>query len=377
MIQPFFPVMAGRQAGGVETYEHGLVRAIAGVESEQPIHVLCADEPAIASFGIEQRNVRFQQLAPGWRPLAFSAGIARALRELEGAPVHATYIPPLAPVPFTFTMHDCSVFDHPHFYHRRHRTLLQFLQRRGVERADHVICVSHTTRDRVAERFRVAPERLSVVYNGVDPRFRVLPDSEQPDPQDSESRDSLSRKFDLARNYMVYVGQLRLEHKNLGRLLKAFDSFRHETGEPFQLVLVGKRSWTTGPLDQAIAALDHAEDVRVTGHVSDEDLVGIYNGARMLAFPSLSEGFGCSVIEAMACGTPVVTSNTSCLPEIAGGAARLVDPTSVEDITAGILEVATDAGLAAQLREKGLERATHFSWEQCATDTLDRLGPRP
>ncbi len=373
MIQPFFPVMAGRQAGGVETYEHGLIRGIARIEAERPIRVFCADERAELSFGIEQPNVRLQRLAPGWRPLAFSTGIARAARDLDGAPIHATYIPPLLRLPFTFTMHDCSVFDHPEFYHRRHRALLQFLQRRGVERAEQVICVSQTTRDRVAERFRVAPERLSVVYNGVDPRFRVLSESELGNLPEPKAPDSLNRRFGLTRNYLLYVGQLRLEHKNLGRLLQAFDRFRHETSERFQLVLVGKRSWTTGPLDEAIAALDHGKDVRVTGHVSDEDLVGIYNGARMLAFPSLSEGFGCSVIEAMACGTPVVTSNLSCLPEIAGGAARLVDPTSVEDIAAGISEVATDAGQAAELRERGLARAAHFSWDRCAKETLDRL----
>jgi glycosyltransferase involved in cell wall biosynthesis len=185
------------------------------------------------------------------------------------------------------------------------------------------------------------------------------------------ARKRLEATYAIRERYVLFVGQLKTRSKNLLRLLEAFRQFRAEAGEPFRLVMVGRRNRTTVGLDEAVERLALKDHVVELGHVPDADLPLLYSGAEMLAFPSLCEGFGFPVIEAMACGTPVVTSKVSCLPEVAGGAALLVDPYSVEDIAAGMHRVFRDAALREDLCARGFERAKFFSWERTARQTLE------
>jgi glycosyltransferase involved in cell wall biosynthesis len=181
----------------------------------------------------------------------------------------------------------------------------------------------------------------------------------------------MQRLFGVGRPYAVYAGQLRTAHKNLGGLLRAFALCRDALPpRSIQLVLVGKRSWTTTGLDDLISSLGLAGDVVLTGHISSGDLPIALSGARMLAFPSLSEGFGFAVTEAMACGAPVVAARATSLPEVVGDAGLLVDPDSPEELSRAMLRLFSDDALAAELRERGLARAAQFSWSACAGKTL-------
>jgi glycosyltransferase involved in cell wall biosynthesis len=175
--------------------------------------------------------------------------------------------------------------------------------------------------------------------------------------------------YHLDRPYVLSVGTAE-PRKNLVRLLTAFAACQATLPVTHELVLVGGRGWLTGPLEAAARPLLAAGLLRVLGYVPQTDLPALYSGAAAFAYPSIYEGFGLPVLEALACGAPVLTSNRSSLPEVVGTAGLLVDPDASAAIAAGLCALVTDAALAANLRRRGLSRARQFSWEMAARATL-------
>jgi glycosyltransferase involved in cell wall biosynthesis len=176
------------------------------------------------------------------------------------------------------------------------------------------------------------------------------------------------REYGVEPPYILYVGALE-SRKNLPRLLEAYARLRAWSPQ-WRLVIVGARKWKFSPIFDTVQRLALEGHVTFTGYVADEHLPALFTGADLFAFPSLYEGFGLPVLEAMACGAPVVTSNTSSLPEVAGDAALLVDPYDVEQIAQAMWLVLSQPALAAQLRAKGLARAAQFTWERTARETI-------
>jgi len=177
-------------------------------------------------------------------------------------------------------------------------------------------------------------------------------------------------KYDLPRRFVLAVGNLQ-PRKNLDRLLGAYARLHDRGVVPHGLVLVGQRWYKGEAVAERIRELGIEKDVRLTGYVSDEELVALYNLADIFVYPSLYEGFGLPVLEAMACGTPVVTSNTTSLPEVAGDAAVLVDPRSESEIMNAIERVACDPDYRRELRRRGLAQAAKFSWRRVAEQTAE------
>ncbi len=357
-----FVVMAGRQAGGPETYEHRLVRSLAALDRETDYHIFCLSKAAVESFALAQENLRYHVLRPGSRWVSSLASLPFSLLANRVDLLHATFVPPLlSPTRYVFTMHCFSNFVHPEFYHPLIRWRLNRLIVRGLRRARLILCVSENVRDLVRERFAVPPERLAVVYNGVGEDFHPM--------APPLVRSIVATRYRISRHYALFVGQLKTR-KNLVRLLEAFARFREESRSGLQLVLAGRRDWSSTEIDPAIERLRLREHVLELGHVAHEDLPALYCGAEMFVFPSLWEGFGIPVIEAMACGTPVVTANNSSLAEVAGESALLVNPYSVEEIAGAMGRICSDRALRESLRASGLERARLFSWKRTAQQTL-------
>ena len=223
-----------------------------------------------------------------------------------------------------------------------------------------LITVSQQSRQDIENYLRVGRPRLEVIPPGIGAEFRLL----TPDLV----REHLTNHFGISRPYVLFVGLLT-QRKNIGRALQAFARIALEFPRLI-FVIAGPRSWKQTPIEAIVESLHISDRVLLTGPVTDSDLPDLYNGAELFVFPSLYEGFGFPPLEAMACGTPVVTSNLSSLPEVAGQAALLVDPYDVDAIARAMRRVLQDPALAAELKARGLAQAAQFTWERTARETL-------
>lgn len=292
-----------------------------------------------------------------------SVSLPLAIKRSGVKVLHATFTPPpFSPVDYVFTMHGAVTFTHPHFYPPMVLTRLNALLRRGLKRARLTVCVSDFVRQELTDLFDIPPERLVTVHHGVGDEFHPLPAI--------ETFDLVRSRHGLDRPYFLYVGKLHA-NKNIVRLIEAFHAFIAETQQDMQLVLTGRQVWGGEGITETIVRLRMTDRVRLIGHRSQAELPALYNAATAFVFPTLWEGFGLPVVEAMACGTPVITSNIACLPEITAGAALLIDPLSTADLAQAMHQVYTDASLRESLRARGLARAACFNWHNTATATLD------
>ena len=278
---------------------------------------------------------------------------------------HATHyvLPPLPRGKAVVTIHDIIHLLYPQFLpNRLAHFYARFMIRRALDRANRIITVSYNTKRDLLEHFGVAGDRVEVIYNGVSPAFH-------PDIPDVE-RQRVEARYGLVRPYLLFLGGEK-PHKNVQNVLRAFAQARRQHGLPHELVLAGPLPKDVARLEALVAALDLARSVKRPGIVEDADLPGLYAGADAFLYPTLYEGFGLPVIEAMSCGVPVLTSSNSALREIAGGFAYLVDPMDVDAIAHGIGVLTGDAKVRADLTELGKKRALDFSWDKAAAKTLE------
>jgi glycosyltransferase involved in cell wall biosynthesis len=280
------------------------------------------------------------------------------------------------PLRSVVTIHDLGYLRFPESHTRSQRLYLRLSTLWSAYAAQAVIAVSQATRQDLLAHARINPAKVQVVYHGVAPHFRPLP---------PDLSAATAARYGIAAPYFLYVGTLQ-PRKNLARLMSAYARARQLSGRHFpQLVLAGKVGWLSQDILAQARALGLAEAVRLPGYIGDDDLPALLSGARAFVYPSLYEGFGMPLLEAMACGTPVLAANTSALPEVAGGleqgggeaAALLLDPLDEAGMAAALQELAEDAGLREVLRVRGLTRAAEFSWERSARETLRVLTSQP
>jgi len=270
---------------------------------------------------------------------------------------HATdfVLPPHLPTTKTLlTVHDLSYVRAPETATPILKRYLDRVVPWSVRRADHILADSQATKDDLVQLYETPAEKITVLYSGVDPRFSRVAEVEP-----------IRAKYNIPPSpYIFSIGTVQ-PRKNYTRIIEAL----HSLGEAFQavnLVIAGGKGWLDAPIYQTIEALGMGERVRFIGYADDADLPALYSGATLTAYPSLYEGFGFPIIESMACGTPVLTGNVSSMPEVAGDAALIVDPYSVQAIATGIRTLLTDEGLRATLITNGYPQAARFSWQQAA-----------
>ena len=277
---------------------------------------------------------------------------------------HATHyvLPPLARARAVVTIHDIIHLLYPQFLPNRAALLYaRFMIRRALTRSDRIITVSFNSKRDLVDYFGVSPSRIEVIYNGASSQFRPgIPE---------EERARIPRKYGLPVPYLLFLSGEK-PHKNVRNVVRAFAEARRERSIPHALVLAGPLPKNPARLEALIAALDLTKVVFRPGVVEEADLPALYAGADVFLYPTLYEGFGLPVVEAMACGTPVLTSSTSALQEIAGGYAYLVDPMDVDAIARGIVALVTGERLRNDLKALGLKRALDFSWDKAAERTL-------
>ncbi|WP_018467517.1 glycosyltransferase family 4 protein [Calidithermus timidus] len=356
----FFTYGMDRSLSGIGRYTVELTRALRKLEPGLEVVLLNPYPHSELGWYREFETYAVPSLARV--PLAASLGnlvLHQAARRLGLDILHdpcgiAPFLMPFAGYRRVTTIHDAVPLATPDLQPLATRLIFRTLVPWTRFSADAVLTVSHHAAGDLERLAGIPRAKLHVTYNGVNP----------PPPMGEAEVQGVLERLGIEPPYFLYVGNL-VARKNLPRLVRAFRLLRQDIPEA-RLVIVGAKQWKSHELFRQ--DLTH---VLVLGYVCDDDLHALYYGARALAFPSLYEGFGIPAIEAMAHGTPVLTSSTSSLPEVVGEAALLVDPTSVEALREGLRRLWEDTGLRESLRQKGLERARRFTWEKTARATLE------
>jgi glycosyltransferase involved in cell wall biosynthesis len=286
------------------------------------------------------------------------------LREDKPDLLHVQYTGPLfSKVPLVVSVHDVSYLEYPQYFTRFRATQLKMTVRKTVERAAAVLTPSEFSRRAILKYYRLDEDKVVVVHNAVSSEFRAI------DRQ--TARALVEKKFGISGPFVLTVGDLQPRKNHLG-LLKAFEEVvRAHPQLTHRLIFVGKETWYSKDLHRAVQQSGVAERVHFTGFVEDAELVQFYGACDLFVFPSFYEGFGLPILEAMACGRAVASSNTTAMPEVADAAGILFDPNSTEQMTRAIRDVLLDPELRTRLERLGSHRASLFSWQRAAERTLD------
>ena len=349
---------------GIGTYTRNLLRHLARIDRESEYVLLCQHRicPSAVNWA------RTSGLCSSRRRTIRSGSrfhVPWVLHRERPDVFHAPHyvLPPAARCRSVVTIHDCIHLMFPQYLPSR--AAYAYARRRCGWRSDGRTAFSPSRRLPSATSFissTCRPEKIVVVYNAIDERFRAAPSE--------EDVARVRERYQLTQGFVLYVGNIK-PHKNLVRLIEAYDMLRHRGFDDLKLLIIGDEISKLPALRRAVHKHKLHKHVRFLGYQPDETLSVLYRLAEVFVFPSLYEGFGLPPLEAMACGTPVVTSNVSSLPEVTGDAAVLVDPYEVESIAEGMHRVLTDAALSAELRAKGIARAREFSWERSVARTRE------
>ncbi len=352
-------VLHGRKSG-VGYYCEELLKALAASEHAPELFVF-SHRPLSAGLPLSNGRVRLSD-SKFCRVRAFYLHVLlpRLLRRERPDLCHYTnFLAPLQDVaPYVVTMHDMTLERLASTHPLAKRLYTKRLIPRVAERARLVITDSEYSKWEIVRYLSIPASRIRVTPLAASPEFHPVPETD---------RAAALQRHELRRPYVLYVGNLE-PRKNLQRLLQAFARLRDTDHE---LAIVGNRWYRGSDVDAEVESLGIRGRVRFLGYVPRQDLPALYSGATVFVYPSLLEGFGLPVVEAMACGSPVITSDNSSLKELAGDAARLVDPLRVESIREALEDALEDASLRSTLSLRGLERARHYSWESTAALTLD------
>ncbi len=355
----------GAGLGGNETYATNLIEALADIDSVNRYTLYVTKKEAVERFSNRWPNVHLRLTLPHTPLVRIPLTLTVELRRRPVDILHVQYTsPPFTPCPVVNTIHDLS-FEHlPETFKRRSWRQMRLTIRRSAQSAAHILTDCDFARNDILRTYGIAPERVTAVPLAAAVRFSPV--------RDESELDRVRTKYGINGKYILTVGSIQ-PRKNIPRLIRAYSMLCRERNlePPPKLVVVGKRGW----LYQDTLATAESSTVRdriiLTGYVDDKDLPALYSAASCFVYPSYFEGFGIPPLEAMRCGTPTITGDRTCFPEIIGDAGLMVDPFDERAIMRGIVRVLTEQTLRDELIEKGLERANSYDWLKTARQTLD------
>lgn len=346
---------------GISRYCLQLMRALAEIDKEDQFYVFQSRRDRRKL--VDQSNF---QARPLWTPSHHALEQWLLSLELRFTPLDVLHSPDFIP-PFRrhcrsiITIHDLVFLLYPQFLTKGSARYYGQIDQ-AVRRTDHIIAVSESTRRDIVRLLGVPEQMITVIHEAPRRFFHRLPDI--------DLKPRLNKRFGLERDFILFVGTVE-PRKNIPTLLSAFQQLLDHYHPDVDLALAGAPGWLTDEVYSLVNRLKLSDRVHFLGRVSDEELVWLYNATQMLVFPSFYEGFGLPPLEAMACGAPVVASNTSSLPEVVGDAGLLIDPTNPNELTVAMWRLLSDSTLRQEMVAKGFRRAACFSWERAARETLE------
>ncbi len=352
---------------GTEWYSYALTRALTSLDHANTYR-LYAKTPL--SQGLQHLGPHVSEKVLGWPPKRLWTQLRLSLEMAVHPPdvlfVPAHTIPLFHPRNTVTTLHDVGFARSPQLYARKELLYHRWSTRFALKSAAKIITPSQFTKQEIIDLYGVSPERLVVVHHGFDPdRYRVLEDTSQ--------FSTVLAKYGIVQPFLLYIGRLQ-EKKNTPGLVRSFGMLsKRLPSKRLQLVLVGQRDFHFDHVEAAIREFHLQEQVVLPGYVPADDLPTLLNTCALFVFPSLYEGFGFPVLEAQACGAPVLTSDVASLPEVGGDGAYYVRPTDTDALAVAMERLLTDETLRAALREKGFRNLQRFTWEACAKETLSVL----
>ncbi len=354
----------GTGLGGNETYAVNLIEALAEIDSVNRYTLYVTKKQAIERFERRWPNVSLRLTLPHTPLVRIPLTLAVELRRRPVDLLHVQYTsPPFTPCPVVNTIHDLS-FEHlPETFKKRSLRQMRLTIRKSAQTASHIITCSSFSRDDIVKTYKVDADRVTVTPLAPSSIFKPV--------KDPVRIDKVLGKFGIDSDYILTVGSIQ-PRKNLPRLINAYATLcqeRRVENLP-KLVIAGKRGWLYRETLAAASNSTVKDQIIFTGYVPNEDLSVLYSAAKCFIYPSFFEGFGLPPLEAMRCGTPTITGNRTCLPEVVGDGALLVDPFDEQSILKGIVTVLVDEKLRGQLRERGINRAKSFDWKNTAHQTL-------
>ncbi|NWJ45982.1 MAG: glycosyltransferase family 4 protein [Chloroflexi bacterium] len=359
-----------RQAG-VSRYTELLINNLAELDREDEFIIYTAPGQQPPGFA-EAPNFRLAishlptvrpPVRIGWEQFLAPSILLKDRPALLHCPVNV--VPLAAPCPTVLTIHDLGFLRFPERYKTAKRLYLTTATKLSAKRAAHIITDAEAIRQEVIELLKVPPHKVTAIPLAADQRFKPITDTAQ--------LEAFRREKELPARFVLYVGTLE-PRKNLPLLLQGFARLRHEqphTVKGVELVLGGGKGWMYEEIFRLVRELGLAEITRFPGYISDADLPLWYNIADVMVYPSLYEGFGFPPLEAMSCGTPVITSNTSSLPEVVGDAGITITPTDDRELAHALARILTEPGLSEDLRRRGLAQAARFNYRETARRTLE------
>ena len=350
------------ELAGLGHYTYNLINSLIEIDGTNKYHLINYKKTGLFS-DIDEIIIRdpFQRISKAFVWHLYSA---IKLRQIEN--IDLVHNPSHASVFIRFkqkyicTVHDLTPLLFPEHHVLGRPLIFRMMFLTTLKNADGIIADSESTRKDILKYINIPQGKITVIYPGVD--------YERYKPLSKKEVQVINEKYAFEFPYILYIGTLE-PRKNIPFLIEAFHAIK-KTGIKHKLVIVGRKGWKYKEIFEIVERLGLQKDIIFTGYVPAEDLPKFYNAADLFVYPSLYEGFGLPPLEAMACGTPVITSNTSSLPEVVGDAGIMVGPYDVSKLADAMLKVLKDEGLRQDMIGRGLERAKLFSWEKTARETL-------
>ena len=266
-------------------------------------------------------------------------------------------------IPQILAVHDLAYLHYPDFIPWYHLWFYKLYQKKFLQKAKHIVTVSEFSKQDIINNFKIPAEKISVVPNGIRNNFK---------PLSYEQKDNIKNEYTLGNEYFLAVGGIH-PRKNILQLLKSFSQFKKWQQSNMKLVIAGRLAWQSEIFIEKLKSYKYRNDVVLTGYINDNTLADLMGSAYALVYPSLFEGFGVPIIEAMQSGTPVITSNTSSMPEVGGDAVLYANPNDVDDLAKQMMLIYKDENLRSNLIEKGLIRSKQFSWDASAEQLWKKI----